>query len=162
MKVVHICLCGPYTDGFAYQDNILPQKHSELGYEVNMLVSQRSYNNKGNVIFRACKDYKDSRGIEISILPYDRKYGRIAVRLGIFKSLILKLNNIKPDIIFVHGLQFISIKKILTYKLKNRDVKIYIDNHADLYKYSVRQYKKINDTNGFIWISREKISTICR
>ena len=131
MKIVHVCLCGPYTDGFAYQDNILPQKHLELGYEVNVLISQRSFNNKGNIIFRTCKNYKDSHGIEISIIPYDKHFGKVAIKLGIFKDLALKLNQMNPDIIFVHGLQFISITDILTYKMKNKKVKIYVDNHAD-------------------------------
>src|SRR5690606_33098125 len=44
------------------------------------------------------------------------------------KRLLYKFN---PDIVFIHGGQFASIKEICSYVKINPHVKIYVDNHAD-------------------------------
>ena len=40
------------------------------------------------------------------------------------------IEKVKPEIIFVHNLQFFDISKIVKYA-KKHSVKIYADNHAD-------------------------------
>ena len=39
MKIVHLCMAGPYTQGYSYQDNILPKYHAKLGFDVTILTS---------------------------------------------------------------------------------------------------------------------------
>ena len=36
-----------------------------------------------------------------------------------------------PDILFVHGCQFLDIRKVKSYVKKYPAVRVYIDNHAD-------------------------------
>ena len=38
-KIVHVCLCGPFSDGFSYQENILTKYHARMGLEVHVITS---------------------------------------------------------------------------------------------------------------------------
>ena len=40
MKIVHLCLCGPVTDGWNYQDNILPKYHKLMGHNTTIVTSE--------------------------------------------------------------------------------------------------------------------------
>lgn len=48
-KIVHVCLCGPVTDGWSYQDNLLSKYHKELGYEVSIITSEWIWGEDGNL-----------------------------------------------------------------------------------------------------------------
>ena len=43
MKIVHICLAAVYIEGFGYQENILPQCHRAMGYDVTVLTSDHVF-----------------------------------------------------------------------------------------------------------------------
>ena len=43
MKVLHICICGPFTDGLSYQENELIEQHVALGHEVTVIASTEAY-----------------------------------------------------------------------------------------------------------------------
>ncbi len=42
MKIVHLCMAGPYTQGYSYQENILPKYHVKLGFDVTVLTSMQT------------------------------------------------------------------------------------------------------------------------
>lgn len=50
MKIVHMMLCGPVTDGWSYQDNLLTKYHRKLGYDVTMITSQWVWGENGNLL----------------------------------------------------------------------------------------------------------------
>ena len=49
MKVLHICVVGPYTDGWNYQENMLTKFQVKEGYEVSLIASQWAWDNKGKI-----------------------------------------------------------------------------------------------------------------
>lgn len=129
MKITHVSLCGPVTDGLTYQDNLLPKYHKKMGHDVSMITSKYIWN-KGKIEF-------DNRNI------YTNEYGVKTIRLNNkfrttthskfkkYYNLYETLKNEKPDILFIHGVQFLDISVVLKYIKDNSKVKVYIDNHAD-------------------------------
>lgn len=129
MKIVHICVCGPYTDGWNYQENMLTKFHRAAGYEVSMIVSQWAWGNNGVIEEIRKTAYVNDVGVTIYRLPI--KNGKnVFYRYKRFLGFYEKIEEIKPDIIFVHNLQFFDIDQIVRYA-KKYDVTIYADNHAD-------------------------------
>lgn len=43
MKIVHIHLLGPYTDGWGYQENVLPEIQVRQGHEVTVITGCRAH-----------------------------------------------------------------------------------------------------------------------
>ena len=72
----------------------------------------------------------------VKVLPREGK------RFGKFKGLYEELVSISPDVIFVHGGQFVSIKDVLKYKKSHKNVRLYIDQHGDFYNMPVNTLKK--------------------
>lgn len=128
MKIVHVCICGPYTNGWSYQENILAKYHKKLGYEVTVITSKWVYQNSSKLV---------KKDVEID---YDN--GIKVIRLDLFKDKALSykfkrlvnfeksLASEKPDIIFSHGVQFLDIDKIRNY-VKSTNCVLYMDNHSD-------------------------------
>ena len=130
VRILHICLCGPVTDNWSYQDNYLPKYHKRIGFDVSVIASKWIYDDNGAI-------NKDLRDV------YDNEYGIKTIRIenkgnsNIFskfkryKSLYQSIENEKPDIIFLHGTQFLDICEIKKYIKKYSNVVLYVDNHAD-------------------------------
>ena len=149
MKIVHVSLCGPVTDNFTYQDNILPKFQARLGHELVMITSQYVFNSNGDIV-------KDSRSI------YYNEYNIKTIRLKIKgkKTIMSKLkkylnlyeviNQEKPDIVFVHGVQFKDISTIVKYLKLNRNIINFVDNHAD-FSNSAKGWLSKNILHKIIW-----------
>jgi glycosyltransferase involved in cell wall biosynthesis len=56
----------------------------------------------------------------------------------------------KPDIIFIHGCQFVDMKYVRKYVKQNPKVRVYVDNHAD-FSNSARNFLSINILHKVIW-----------
>lgn len=59
-----------------------------------------------------------------------------------FNGVYEELDKVKPDIIFIHGGQFYALKNVIEYCKKNRNVKLYIDQHGDYYNMHVNTWKE--------------------
>jgi hypothetical protein len=109
----------------------LPKFHKQLGYNVEIIASNQSYNSEGEVIyFNGRSSYLNENGILVYRVPY-RKPQKLFRTLRVYKGLRSLLSRIQPDILFIHGCQFLDIKEVLRYKQINKSTKIFIDNHAD-------------------------------
>lgn len=127
-KIVHICLVGPYSDGFAYQENIMTKYHRRMGYEVTVITSTLSFNDKGEVQNTSPRTYIDDNGVKIIRLASKRfSIKKLAKYEDFFKQLSLE----KPSIVFCHCCNFANIDDVRKYAKKNKDVKIFVDNHCD-------------------------------
>ena len=144
MKIVHVIIAAVYKEGFGYQENILPAKHVELGFDT-YIVSCNKEHPKG-------VDYVNQDGIKVALLPINKpkfaKFKYSALFSKKTKGLYNYLEKQSPDIIFVHGLQAIDILEVCNWCKKNNNVKLYVDQHADYYnspinKLSTRLYFKI-------------------
>lgn len=128
MKIVHITLCGPFTDGWNYQENLLAKYHKRMGLDVCVVSSTYAYNSDGTLIEKPEGSYFDEEGINIYRIGFSR--GTIDSKLKRYKDFMPILVKEKPDIIFVHGCQFIDIKQVVKY-VKHNSCVVYADNHCD-------------------------------
>lgn len=62
MKIVHLCLRGPVTDGWTYRDNLLSKYHKKNGYDVDLITSQFVWDTKGKIIKTENVDYINDDG----------------------------------------------------------------------------------------------------
>lgn len=130
MKIVHIMLCGPVTDGWSYQDNLLTKYHRKLGYEVTMITSQWVWGENSRLVKFEKSDYQNENDVKVIRLPikgkddHSRKFKRYK---GIKQAIELE----KPDILFIHGVSFCDAKIVVDYLQLHKDVKAYVDNHMD-------------------------------
>lgn len=137
MRVLHVCICGPFTDGFEYQDNILPRKHKEEGHYVKIITTTDTFNSKNKLGQAPMGEYSTKNSITYLRLPWAKT--RVFKYMRYVPDLYHSICDSNPDIIFVHGVQFISLRDIYRYVKKHRHVKLYIDNHADYYNSPVKK-----------------------
>lgn len=154
MKIVHVCLCGPFYERYAYQDNLLPKYHRKLGNEVTIITTPYGKflnGNSGNEIV-AEGEYILDDGTKVirlkALLPQ-----KINMHIYAYWGLEKVLNQEQPDFIFVHGVESINYTVLPNYKKKHPKVKIVFDNHTDeinsLHHWSTRLYSKLF-IKGFI------------
>lgn len=149
MKIVHVSLCGPVTDYLSYQDNLLPKFHKKNGHEVVMITSKFIYNSNGSIIIDDRETYineNDIKTIRLKTFKNTSINYRFKRYIGLFKALKEEV----PDIIFVHGVQFLDIRTIVNYIRNYPDIKVYVDNHAD-YSNSAQNFLSKNILHKIIW-----------
>ena len=121
-----------FHDNTGYQENLLMKQQVELGNSVAMLSFDNSISHK--VV------YYNLDGVKVISLPsdfvnYPRKF-KILTYLNLYKSHIKGttdcLATLKPDVIFIHGLQSFDNIEVVKYA-KNNHVRLYADNHNDFY-----------------------------
>src|SRR5690625_4853826 len=138
----------------AYQDNLLPKYHKKLGLDVSMITSKYVWD-KGSIGI----DYRDFYINEYGIktIRLDNKFNsNINSKFKKYHNLYEILNNEKPDILFVHGVQFLDIKTIVKYIKVNPQVKLYVDNHAD-FSNSATNWVSKNILHKNIWKKMAKM-----
>ncbi len=131
MKVLHICLACIYSDGYNYQENYLSKYHAKQ-HDTYLITNQFTYC-EGKVIKTKKTSYINKDNVHIirlesilSFLTYKTNF-----YIGIYKQLYKEILNISPDIIFIHNIQFNSIRAVAKYANKHSNVVVYADNHAD-------------------------------
>jgi 1,2-diacylglycerol 3-alpha-glucosyltransferase len=149
MKILHVCLSNFYIDNYGYQENILPKMHKLQGHEVAILASTETFIENSKLGYVEPSSYITEYGVPITRIPYSKKLPHgVAKKIRIYNGVKKTLYSFKPDILFIHGGQFVSIMEIVNYVKKHPHVKIYIDNHADY----------IN--SGTNWVSRKLLHGI--
>lgn len=130
MKIVHIMLGNFYIDNMSYQENLITKFHKKLGYDVEIIASKIILDGNGNdILYEGEPYYFNENGIPVNRIPFDKKkYSR---RLRIYEGLEKLLDKTNPDILFIHNLQFMDIKIIAKYCKEHKNVRVYVDNHAD-------------------------------
>lgn len=130
MKIVHICLSGPYTDGFSYQENLLSKYHKLAGNEVALIASTQRYESDGSMVEVEPCEYTNIDEVHVVRLPYSR-CGRIARKLRWVRGLGDVLEKEMPDIIFNHGVQSVCNEQVIAYVKRHSNVLLFCDNHCD-------------------------------
>lgn len=151
MKITHICLVEGYTEGLNYQENIIIKYQAKEGHQVSLLTTDHCFTEGVWGVCQTESDYINPQGVHIIRLPFlfPIPY-KINRKIGIFKDTIKVLEELKPDVIFVHNLQFWDIKAIVAYKKRNPKVVIYADNHSD-FSNSARNWVAKNILYRFWW-----------
>ncbi len=148
-KIVHICLTGIYADKYTYQDNLLTKYHAKLGYTVEIIATTDSYSDKGGICYVAPSIYYNENAIKVTRLANISDH-RVSKILRRYNGLTEVLESASPDIIFVHGCQFLDILKVVSYAKNHKDVVIYVDNHADFVN-SARNWLSRYIKHGVLW-----------
>lgn len=129
-KIVHVCLCGPVTDGFSYQENLLTKYHKHLGYEVSIITSEWIWGEDGKLKKDGRKYYRNE--YDIPVIRLEIKGNKnIEAKLKRYEGVYQAVEKEKPDILFIHGCQFLDLWILRRYMEKHPKVRVFIDNHAD-------------------------------
>lgn len=132
MRIIHVCLASFYIDNYGYQENVLPKMHKLQGHEVEILASTETYLNGNQLSYLEPSVYINENEIKVTRIPYLKVISHFFSRkLRAYKGIDVKLTQFKPDIIFLHDIQFLGIFKVIKYIKKNPNVIVYADGHAD-------------------------------
>lgn len=149
MKITHLCLAGTITDGWSYQENMLSKYHSKLGHDVSIITSRWVYNNQNTLYKFPKKDYFLENGVHVIRLEIknrdDLKY-KFKKYYGVEEA----LKELDPNILFIHGCQFLDIKQVTHYLKNKKNTIVYVDNHAD-YSNSATNFISKNILHRIIW-----------
>jgi len=125
MKIVHLCLASFFPDGYSYQENMLPKFHKKLGYDVEVITSLFTFDNEGKEkYYEKATIYLNEYDIKVIRLEYH--FPRIiSKKMKIFIGLEHALEKAKPDILFIHGCQFLDVDSVIKYKKEYADKNFY-------------------------------------
>lgn len=151
MKILHICLAGGYTEGLNYQENIIIKYQALDGHDVSLITTDHCFTEGVWGLCQTESDYINPNGVHIIRLPFAFPVPyNVNRQVGIFKGFANVLEKLQPETIFVHNIQFQDIRRIVTYKKKHPEVKIYVDNHSD-FSNSARNWFTRNTLYRFWW-----------
>ncbi len=155
MRILHLCLACFYIDDYAYQENLLPKYHKKLGNEVMVVASTQTYVNNVSLGYVEPSEYINADGIRVKRIPYSHNIpNKINNKLRIYQHVSESLEKFKPDIIFLHDVQFLSLKEIVFYKKNNPEVIVLADCHAD-YLNSAKSFLSKNILHK--WLYRRSV-----
>lgn len=150
MKIVHLCLGCFFPDNYSYQENILPKFHKKEGYDVEVIASLATFDVDGTSIFlKEGSVYQNEYDIKVTRLNYKKPikiYQKLKRYIGVYAA-IEKAN---PQILFIHGCQFMDIDIVVKYIKVNPKVIIYVDNHADFSNSGTNWFSK-NILHKMLW-----------
>lgn len=150
MKVVHLCLGSFYPDNYSYQENLLPKFHKELGYDVEVIASTQSFDEHGKTCYLDnAGTYQNEYDIKVTRLPY-KSDNRIWKKLKRYIGTYEALEKAAPEILFIHGGQFLDMDQVVKYLKRNPGVTVYVDNHAD-FSNSATNWLSKNILHKIIW-----------
>ena len=149
MRILHICLANFYIDNYSYQENMLPKYHYKLGHKVEIIASLVSFDESGQAcLLDKGSSYINEDGIPVTRLEFKKSKlnKRFRSYIGTYDAIV----RANPDIIFVHGCQFLDIKYVKKYVQQYPEVKVYVDNHAD-FSNSATNWLSKNILHKIIW-----------
>ena len=150
MKIVHLCLCSFFPDNYSYQENMLPKYHKKLGYDVEVIASTRSFDEQGKACYLDnVGTYQNEYGIKVTRLPYKNNskiWKRLKRYIGVFDA----ISKADPDILFIHGGQFLDIDQVVKFLKDHKDVTVFVDNHADFSNSATNWFSK-NILHKIVW-----------
>lgn len=144
MKVLHVCICGPFTDGLAYQENELIEQHVALGYDVSVIAATDTYGPDKQIIHAEAGTMQLSCGAKLIRLPYTwGLHGWLAAKIRAHRGMRECIECIEPDRILFHGLTAWDLMTVAAYVRRNPKVKLFVDCHEDF------------NNSAMTWASRE-------
>lgn len=142
MKIVNICLAGPYNIGWGYQDNLITKYQQKLKNEVTIITSRfvNEKNGEGYVEVDEGVIYEgDVKVIRLNHFIHERLTYYFRKYTNLYKTLCDE----HPDFIFIHGCQFIDIYLVCRYLKNNPGIYVCVDNHADYTNSAKTKFAKL-------------------
>jgi hypothetical protein len=129
---------------------MLPKYHKRNGHDVFIIASTLSFDENGNACNVVPGRYENEYGIPVRRLAYKRHLPAFLAKfLRLYEPFLDTVEQICPDVMFIHGCQFLDIYKLLPYLRKNK-VTVYVDNHAD-FSNSATNFLSKNILHKFLW-----------
>ena len=151
MKILHLCLSGPYSVGFGYQENILPRLNKAHSHEVLVISSTETYKDNVNLECVDSRLVEIDCGVPVKRLPYVKLGPAILTRkIRLYRGLYQQLVFFDPDVIFSHNLAFLSVRDVVRYVKKHPNVVFYADTHTAFHN-SGRNWISLNILHKFIY-----------
>lgn len=151
MRILHCCLAAFYIDNYGYQENFLPKMHKLQGHDVKILASTETFIDKMNLGYLKPGSYINEYNIPVTRIPYVWWLPHlIAKKLRYYPNVYNQIADFEPDIIFLHDVQFLSIKNIVRYVKNNKNVIVYADGHTD-FNVSARNWLSKNILHKIIY-----------
>lgn len=148
MRICHLCLNGPYNEGWNYQENILPKYHVKQGYEVYQIVTPYKWEGTEQVISNDTR-YVSPNGV--NVIRCKVKQGLIGgKRLNRYPEIRELLEEVSPDILFIHDVQFMDAPIVANYLKNHPNCIAYADNHSD-FSNSARNWISKNLLHRVLW-----------
>ncbi len=132
MKIVHLCLANFYIENFGYQENLIPKYNKKDGHDVTIVASRFNFSQKNGAptLTEEC-EYINSNNIKVIRIDYKYNFAKKTSRkLRIYKGTYKILEKERPDLIFMHGIQFLDILEVIRYIKNNPHCRLVADNHA--------------------------------
>lgn len=140
MRIAHLCLANFYIDGFGYQENVLTKLHHKMGHEVVIIASTETFIDHTRLGYVEPSSYLNEHGVRVHRLPYAAWVPRrLRSKVRAYEGLEARLEEFRPDLIFVHDVQFWDLLAIRSY-VRRRPTPVYADCHADY----------VNSARGFV------------
>lgn len=135
MKIFNICN-GCYTEGWGYQENMLPEYENKCGHKAFVFASSNHFpayinEDEKEQIQKRGHDYVYNGVHVYRYNTYLHTPGVVFITTHLFRTLLKE----KPDIIFQHGVHPCLLKSVL-YKLFHRNCIIFVDSHTDYINHS--------------------------
>ncbi len=129
MKIVHICISSPFSEIYAYQENLLAHYHKIMGHDVTIIAPifcSVAMDKTESVGDRMLDD-----GTKLVRLAPMFKSKAISEHLQLVRGLKAAILTEEPDLIFAHSVSCFNYKCLPSIKKALPNVKIVFDNHAD-------------------------------
>ncbi len=131
MRILHLCLSAFFIDNYSYQENMLAKYHVKQGHTVTVIASLFTFDKEGKGKWlQEATSYQDKNGFKVIRLAY-KKPVRWNKLFRHYVGLRENLENVNPDVIFVHNASFGDTPIIKRYLKKHPDVKLFADSHTD-------------------------------
>lgn len=131
MRIVHLCLGAFFPDNYSYQENMLPKFHKQQGNHVEVIASLATFDENGKPTYMEHGGtYQNEYDIKVTRLEY-RKPLKIYHRMKRYIGTYAALEAAEPEVLFIHGCQFMDMDIVVRYLKKHPDIRVYVDNHAD-------------------------------
>ncbi len=147
--ICHLCLHGPYNEGWNYQENLLPKYHSIMGMKVYQIVTCYIWDD-GKLKTILPQRYTNSVGVEVIRINHDKKQILPGMRWERYSDAFDLLEQINPDFLFIHDIQFLDTDRIAKYLKKHPNCIAVADNHSD-FSNSAKNWLSKNILHKIIW-----------
>ena len=155
-KIVHLQFAGPYSEGYNYQENILPKFQRNDNNDVQVWTSNFAWD-KGELKEVPLCDKLLNDGVRLVRFKYKTVFNsfltnKIRYVSGVYKRLIQE----KPDFIMLHDVQTAVLPQVARYLSRYPNVKVIVDCHTD-FSNSARNFLSKNILHKVIYKSFVKL-----
>ncbi len=129
---------------------MLTKFQNNQGNKIEVIASLETFDNKGKITYyKEATQYKNEDGILVTRISYKNPQ-KIYIKLKRFIGLNEALEKSKPDILFIHNVQFLDVDTVVKYLKKHDNIKVFCDNHADFMNSAKNSISRIF-LHGLLW-----------